>query len=105
MQAIQDWTLVYRENEAILFSFEKPCKIHTTAMVQTSDSFASMIDHATENLIYVNDDLINEILDFATSSGVPIADNVRPAFEAYLMSDVESPSAETITKAMALLGA
>lgn len=95
---IKDWTLVYNGTEAIMFTFLKPCQIHTNHTVQSSVSFAEMINHCTANSIHVNDTLINEILDAQQSSGQPIASNVAPALTAYLASGVEQPSAETLAK-------
>jgi len=88
-----------------MFTDLEPCKIHTEHTVFNSDSLASVIDHCTENLIHVVDWIINEMLAYAASSGNPIADNVTPAFQAYLAADIESPSAETLAAVQTLLGA
>lgn len=97
---IKDWTLVYNEGEAILFSLLPSCQITTNHSVENSDSFTEMINHCTANKIHVSDNIICQILEAQALSGMPIADSVAPALSAYLASGVKQPSAETLAKMM-----
>ena len=96
-QEISGWVLVSNNEGAQVLEKFEPCKLWTANPVQKKESLAELVDHCTENTIFISDKKIQEIMDDAERRGDPIPPEVAPAFERYLKkAGIKKPSQATI---------